>query len=100
MDAQKEDLSNRRRHDRATVLWKGQLVFREQVLACLIVNISSGGAMVRAEDASACPTTVTLRNERIGDLAAEIMWRKGDELGLRFVADQETIADIIGQALG
>ena len=88
-----------RRFDRTTVLWSGQLVYREQIVACVIVNISAGGAMVRSEDTAFYMTSVVLRNSRIGDLAAEVLWRQGDELGLKFADDPETVAGIIGRAL-
>ncbi len=98
MDAQKKD-ENRRRFERTTVLWRGRLAFGEQEVGCVIVNVSSGGAMVRTEEAAHCLPSVILRNERIGELAAEVTWRKNDELGLRFVDDDETVAEIIGKAL-
>lgn len=98
MEAEKRP-SETRRFERTTVLWSGQLVCREQIVACVIVNISAGGAMVRAEDAAFFATSVVLRNPRIGDLAAEVVWRQNDELGLRFADDSETVAEIIGRAL-
>ncbi len=98
MDAQKQPTENRR-FERTTVLWSGKLVYREQSVACLIVNISSGGAMVRSEDPAFYATSVVLRNARIGDLAAEVVWRQNDELGLKFADDPETVAEIIGRAL-
>ncbi len=91
--------SELRRFKRTTVLWSGHLVFREQIVACVIVNISAGGAMVRAEDPAFFMTSVVLRNSRIGDLAAKVVWRQDDELGLRFADDPETVAEIIGRAL-
>jgi hypothetical protein len=94
-----EEISQRRRFERATVLWSGHLAFGDQVIACLIVNISSGGAMVRTDEAGVCATTVTLSNSRIGELAAEVRWRRHDELGLRFLDDHEAVAAIIGKAL-
>jgi hypothetical protein len=55
--------------------------------------------MVRADDPAFVMTPVVLRNSRIGDLTAEVVWRRGDELGLKFVDDPETVAEIIGRAL-
>ena len=98
MEVQKK-ASNQRRFERTTVLWSGHLVFQEQIVACVIVNISAGGAMVRTEDAAFCLTSVVLRSDHIGELAAEVVWRQGDELGLKFIDDPETVAEIIGQAL-
>jgi hypothetical protein len=94
-----EKMSERRRFERATVLWSGHLAFGDQVITCLIVNISSTGAMVRTDEAGVCATTVTLRNPRIGELAAEVRWRRHDELGLKFLDDDEAVAAIIGKAL-
>jgi hypothetical protein len=99
MDAQKEESSPTRRFERTTVLWSGHLVHQEQMVACVIVNISAGGAMVRSEDPAFFMTPVVLRNPRIGDLSAEVVWRQNEELGLKFVDDPDTIAEIIGRAL-
>ena len=88
-----------RRFERTTVLWSGDLVYREQIVGCIIVNISAGGAMVRLEDPAFVMTPVVLRNPRIGDLTAEVLWRRDDELGLKFLDDPETVAEIIGRAL-
>lgn len=98
MEARKS-MPERRRFERATVLWSGHLVHGDQALACLIVNISAGGAMVRTDDAAICPASVTLRSARIGDLAAEVTWRKNNEMGLKFLDDDQTVAALIGKAL-
>ena len=98
MDTQKQP-KDHRRYDRTTVLWSGHLVCQDQSVACVIVNISAGGAMVRSDDPSFFMTSVVLRNPRIGDLAAKILWRQDDEFGLKFVDDPETVAEIIGRAL-
>ena len=98
MEAQKT-VPERRRFERAKVLWSGQLIYGDETAACLIVNISAGGAMVRSEAAAICPASVTLRNARIGDLAAEITWRKNDEMGLKFLEDDQTVAIRIAKAL-
>ena len=55
--------------------------------------------MVRSDDPAFVMSPVVLRNSRIGDLIAEVMWRRDDELGLKFVDDPETVAEIIGRAL-
>ena len=95
----RQSMPERRRFERATVLWSGHLVYGAQAVACLIVNILAGGAMVRTDDAAVCPASVTLRNARIGDLAAEVTWRKNNEMGLKFLEDDQTVAALIGKAL-
>ncbi len=92
-------MPERRRFERATVLWSGNLVYGDQVVACVIVNIAAGGAMVRTDDTTICPASVTLHIPRIGDLAAEIRWRKNNEMGLKFLDDEQTVAALIGKAL-
>ncbi len=99
MEAQKRRMPERRRFERTRVLWSGHLVYTDQVVACLIVNISAGGAMVRTDTAAICPASVTLRIARIGDVAAEIKWRKNNEMGLKFLDDDQTVAALIGKAL-
>ncbi len=98
MEAKKQP-SEHRRFERTTVLWSGHLVCQEQSVACVIVNISAGGAMVRSEDPAFFATSVVLRNAHIGDLPAEVVWRQNDELGLKFADDPETVAAIIGRVL-
>jgi len=95
----REQPSEARRFERTTVLWSGQLVFREQIVACVIVNISAGGAMVRSEDSAMFLTSLVLRNSRIGDLAAKVVWRQVEEIGLKFSDDPEIIAEALGRAL-
>ena len=98
MDAQ-EQSSETRRFERTTVLWSGQLLFDDQSVACVIVNISSGGAMLRSGDPAIFVTSVVLRSSRIGDLAAEVVWRQDEEIGLKFVDDPEIVAGVLGRAL-
>jgi hypothetical protein len=98
MGAQERPSENRR-FERITVLWSGHLVYRDQSVGCIIVNISAGGAMVRSDDPAFVMTPVVLRNPRIGELTAEVAWRRGNELGLKFVDNPETVAEIIGRAL-
>ncbi len=74
-------------------------MYSDQVTACLIVNIAASGALVRTDDAAICPTSVILRNPRIGDLAAEVRWRRNNEMGLRFLDDADTVAAVIGKTL-
>ena len=91
--------SERRRFERAAVLWSGELLIGGQAAPCVIVNIAAGGAMVRTPEAAICQSRVTLRNPRLGDLDAEVTWRKNDEMGLRFVDDEDRVAAIIAEAL-
>ena len=94
-----EGETNRRKLERITVLWSGTLVSGSQVIDCLIVNVSPTGAMIRVDDPSRCKTPVVLRNQRFGELAGEIIWRKGKELGIQFTESQDVVSRKLGKAI-
>ena len=98
MEAQPRELESRR-IEGASVLWQAELVQGDHIVACLIVKISTDGAMVRTDEPVTFESPLTLRNPRIGERPAEITWRKRNEMGLRFLGDGEKVAAIISQAL-
>lgn len=98
MEAQRTELEPRL-FEGASVLWMAELSQGDHGIACLIVKISTEGAMVRTDEPVSFESPVTLRNARIGERPAEITWRKHNEMGLRFLGDGEKLAEIIGQAL-
>ena len=91
--------ADRRKLERITVLWSGTLVCKGQVIDCLIVNVSPVGAMVRVDDPDRCKTPVVLRNQRFGELAGEITWRKGKELGIQFSEGQDAVTKKLAKAI-
>ena len=84
-------------------MWSGHLLYDDQVVPCLIVSISSAGAVVETESAAVWNSAVILRHPRIGDLEAVVVSRKNDELDLRFrqktKQDQERVSALIDKAL-
>ncbi len=42
---------------------------------------------------------MVLKIDRFGEFHCEIVWREGDYLGLKFLADQQTIEETIGEAV-
>lgn len=94
-----EGETNRRKFERITVLWSGTLVSGVDVIDCLIVNVSPTGAMVRVDDPNRCKTPVVLRNQRFGELAGKISWRKGKELGIEFTESQDVVTRKLGKAI-
>jgi len=90
---------NRRKFERVTVLWSGTLVCGSHSIDCLIVNVSSGGALVRIETPDRCGKKVVLRSPRFGELAGEVTWRQGKELGIEFQEAPEAVAKLISKAL-
>ena len=89
----------RRKFERVTVLWSGTLNCGTQILDCLIVNVSAGGAMVRVEAPDLCKKSVVLRSPRFGELAGEVTWRQGKELGIEFKETPEAVSKLLGKAL-
>lgn len=99
MQTHAQKAEQERRSDRSTVLWSGQILDGDQAITCVIVNISPGGAVVRIDGGETCRSSVTLRNPKLGDLAAQVTWRQNSKMGLRFIDDPEMIAALIGGAL-
>ena len=90
---------NRRKFERKTVLWSGSLVCAGQIVECVIVNVSHGGAMVRVENPAACKESVVLRSPRFGELSGEITWRQDKELGIEFEDSEQVVAKKMEKAL-
>jgi hypothetical protein len=94
-----KDQTNRRKLERISVLWSGNLVCEGQAVDCLIVNVSASGAMVRAETPDICKKTVVLRSPRFGDLPGEITWRRDKELGIVFTDSPQVVSAKLAKAL-
>lgn len=94
--------SDRRTSGRRKVLWVGCLDFRAGRFECEILDISVGGALVRLDDAKACPDArcVMLRIPPLGDIPAATVWRRDDVIGLRFRLVPEGLKRIIETATG
>ncbi len=97
--ADSEGPSGVRDGTRVQVLWNGFLHAGERSSACRILNVSLSGARAHVSNPSDIPSPVTLKIDRFGEFTCEIEWREGDYLGLRFLADKETIAESIGRAV-
>ncbi len=97
--ADSEGSSGNRDGTRVQVLWNGFLYAGERSSACQILNVSLSGAKAHVSNPSDIPSPVTLKIDRFGEFTCEIEWREGDYLGLRFLADKETIAETIGRAV-
>jgi hypothetical protein len=90
---------NRRKFERITVLWSGSLECEGQVVECLIVNVSPGGALVRLDNPAVCKKSVVLHSPRFGQLAGEITWRQDKELGIQFSESEQAVAKKMEKAL-
>ncbi len=88
-----------RRRTRVQVLWSGVLRSGHRSSECRIVNVSLSGAKVHVSNPSELASPVILAIDRFGEFYCEIVWREGDYLGLKFLADQQTIKETIGEAV-
>jgi DNA-binding response OmpR family regulator len=81
------DASERRNHRRFSTLKTGEIILKDgkPPLACLILNLSYGGAEVRLPDESLeCPSTFALKLQAGPVHSCEVCWRRGDKVGVRF----------------
>jgi hypothetical protein len=88
-----------RRYPRSRVLWHGTLRHAGEKLDCIVLDVSANGAHVRAEGLPAKLGALSLALPRFGDFVAELRWRDGSELGLRFAASPRKVAALLGDTL-
>lgn len=77
----------RRRHRRFSTLKEGEMILAEsrQPVACLILNLSYGGAEIRLPDeAFDCPGAFALKLRSGPVHSCEVRWRRGDRIGVEF----------------
>ncbi len=76
-----------RQHERFTTLKFGRIVYGDDWRACLVLNVSQGGAALRLMDRNVpCPSTFRLDLPSGWVLQCEVCWRLGDKLGVRFTS--------------
>lgn len=86
-EAPRGDRPERRKHRRFSTLKTGEMVLRdgERPVACLILNLSYGGAEVRLPDEDFdCPPTFTLKLQAGPVHTCEVRWRRSDKVGVKF----------------
>lgn len=86
-------VENKRRAPRHRVLKEGKIVMLNNwsVVDCSVRDLSDTGARIRCRDQAAVPTDfklLLLAENRIRD--AHVIWRKDDQLGLRFSGEWKT----------
>jgi len=94
-----ETNKEQRRMPRSSVLWSGQLNAGARGAQCRVLNISPYGAKVRMLEALTHATHVSVKIERFGEFPADVVWRDGDYLGIKFHDDPDDIARIFGDAV-
>jgi hypothetical protein len=77
--------TSRRRNVREAVLRTAQIVYRDSIIDCILINISSKGARVRTAAMIPLPDRVTLRVRGGAVFPSVCRWARGLEVGLAFV---------------
>jgi len=92
--------AERRRHRRKAVLWSARVETRSGPSDCIILDLSLGGAKVKATGTSVpARQVVTLVIDRFGALRAEVVWSRMGHMGLRFIDAPDHIAHVVGSTL-
>lgn len=84
---------------RKHVLWAATLACGANRYDCVVVDFSLGGARIHQALPVAKGERVSLMLDQLGTLRAEVIWREEQSIGLRFIDDAETIAEMIGNRL-
>ncbi|MCZ6859151.1 MAG: PilZ domain-containing protein [Alphaproteobacteria bacterium] len=77
----------RRVQNRRKTLGNGVIYFASGSYAmdCVILDLSESGARIRPADAPTCPDEFLLDSKEVGRVFCEVMWRRNDLIGVRFV---------------
>jgi hypothetical protein len=91
----------RREHSRKQVLWAAYLDTGAATFACVILNFSQGGAMLKLAAPVEPQQSVTLVMERFGKLQGEVVWRLADKgkIGIRFNDSPDHVVRLFGGSL-
>lgn len=79
----------RRRFERKRVLRRGKIVFRKghSAIDCVLLDVSDGGARLRAPGILAIPERFELRLDNGPSHQVAVCFRTGDTTGVRFIED-------------
>jgi hypothetical protein len=94
-----ESNKENRQYARTSVLWSGMLHAGARGVPCRVHNISPHGAKVRLLEPIDRITRISVKIERFGEFPADVVWQKGDFIGIKFRDDPADIAQIFGDAL-
>ena len=82
---------DRQKHVRHSVLCRGILRARDGVHDCAILDLSLGGAKVRADGQFETGRMVTLEIEGFGKLIGSLVWQSNDIVGIDFTDPPEDL---------
>ena len=86
------------------LLWSATLRHREQIYACVIIDLSPTSALLQIEDELAYDLTlkfdkpIKLKCDKLGELKGDVVWREKNRLGVDLQDDPKTVARMIKEA--
>lgn len=86
---------NDREFERKDILFAANLVVGGNKIDCEIINISFGGAQVRASRTLKPKTEVSLEIDPFGTFAMEVRWCRKPDAGLKFKDDSAKVAELV-----
>lgn len=89
----------RRRQQRAAVLWAARLKGRNQVADCVVLNLGLTGALLRMAEPFERNHPVTLHSDHFGHLLGRVIWQEGNTVGLKFEGAPEQVVETLSRAL-
>jgi hypothetical protein len=77
--------------------WPGEIRANGMKIACTILDVSSGGASLRAESGLGEASQLWLVVENVGPVAAEFAWQDKNRVGIRFLEEQDWVLQLCDQ---
>lgn len=82
---------NRRRFVRVGTTIRGYIAQNFRLAECEILDLSLGGARVRADESLGDQARITLGFGRFGMIEGEVVWRRQGVMGLKYVDSPQVI---------
>ena len=86
------------------LLWSATLRHREQIYACVIIDLSPTSALLQIEDELAYDLTlkfdapIKIKSDKLGELKGDVVWREKNRLGVDLQDDPKMVARMIKEA--
>ena len=91
---------DRQKHQRFPVLWWGQIEVGIDRQACLIYDLSVGGAKVRTSRRGTVGQPVSLVMPPFGGFKGKVVWTRDRRIGVQFADDEyDCVAGLIASRL-
>jgi len=89
------DFTNLRAEERRESRFQAKFFLTDVQTDCAILDISPGGAKLKAGIAVTVRTEILLDLDKIGQFSADTVWCSNGIIGIRFTGDQSLTADAV-----